>query len=186
VAGNRFALAARGDGSVVAWGRSAPGGALAVPTPVALPGPAQRVAVCESTAYALLEDGSVVAWGENDEGQLGNGPSGSNRPLRTYPKPSVTPVRVTDLADIIAIEAGRKHAIALRKDGTVWAWGIRDDGAVGDGDAKPAGSLGVGSADAPVTVRALEGITQIAAGPTHNLALTGDGKVMSWGSNSTG
>ena len=107
-----------------------------MPTPIALPGPAQRVAVGESSAYVLLEDGSVVAWGENDEGQLGNGPSGSNRPLGTYPKPSVTPVRVTDLADIIAIEAGRKHAIALRKDGTVWAWGVRDDGAIGDGDAQ--------------------------------------------------
>ena len=157
-----------------------------MPTPIALPGLAQRVAVGESSAYVLLEDGSVVAWGENDEGQLGNGPSGSNKPLGTYPKPSVTPVRVTDLADIIAIEAGRKHAIALRKDGTVWAWGIRDDGAIGDGDAKPAGSLRVVSATAPVAVRGLTGITQIAAGPTHNLALTREGKVMSWGSNSTG
>ena len=185
IAGNQFVLVARGDGSVVAWGR-APGGVLAVPTPIALPGPAQRVAVGESGAYVLLEDGSVVAWGENDEGQLGNGPSGSNRPLGTYPKPSVTPVRVTDLADIIAIEAGRKHAIALRKDGTVWAWGVRDDGAVGDGDAKPAGSLRVLSATAPVAVRGLTGVTQIAAGPTHNLALTREGKVFSWGSNSTG
>src|SRR6187397_578577 len=185
LAGSQFVLVARGDGSVVAWGR-APGGALAVPTSIALPGPAQQVAVGESSAYVLLEDGSVVAWGENDEGQLGNGPSGSNRPLGTYPKPSVTPVRVTDLADIIAIEAGRKHAIALRKDGTVWAWGVRDDGAVGDGDAKPAGSLRVLSATAPVAVRGLSGITQIAAGPHYNLALTRDGKVMSWGSNGAG
>jgi alpha-tubulin suppressor-like RCC1 family protein len=185
IASSQFALVARGDGSVVAWGR-APGGALAVPTLIALPGLAQGVAVGESSAYVLLEDGSVVAWGENDEGQLGNGPSGSNRPLGTYPKASPTPVKVTDLAGIIAIEAGRKHAIALRKDGTVWAWGVRDDGAIGDGDAMPAGSLRVVSATAPVAVRGLTGITQIAAGQTHNLALTRDGKVMSWGSNSTG
>jgi alpha-tubulin suppressor-like RCC1 family protein len=185
VAGNLFALAVRGDGSVVSWGR-APGGTLAVPTPIALPGPAQRVAVGESSAYALLEDGTVVAWGDNDEGQLGNGPSGSNKASGTYPKPSMAPVRVTGLADITAIAAGRKHAVALRKDGTVWAWGIRDDGAIGDGDAKPAGSLRVVSAAAPVAVRGLTAITQIAAGPTHNIALTRDGKVMSWGSNSAG
>ena len=183
--GNQFVLVARGDGSVMAWGR-APGGALSVPTPVALPGPAQRVAVGESSAYVLLEDGSVVAWGSNDEGQLGNGLSGSNKPLGTYPKASEAPVKVTDLAGIVAIEAGRKHAIALRKDGTVWAWGVREDGAVGDGGGKPAGSARVLSATAPVAVRGLTGITQIAAGQTHNLALTRDGKVMSWGSNSTG
>ena len=184
IAGNRFAVAVRGDGSVVAWGR-APGGALAVPTPVPLPGLAQRVAVGESSAYVLLEDGTVVAWGENDEGQLGNGPSGSNKPLGTYPKPSTTPVKVTDLANVIAVAAGSKHAMALRNDGTVWAWGARENGAIGDGGAKP-GSLRVLSAAAPVAVRGLEGIRQIAAGPMHNLALTRDGKVMAWGSNGAG
>jgi alpha-tubulin suppressor-like RCC1 family protein len=183
IAGNQFVLVARRDGSVVAWGR-APGGALAVPTPIALPGPAQRVAVGVSSAYVLLEDGSVVAWGENDEGQLGNGAVGSNKPLGMYPKPSVTPVKVTGLKDIIAIAAGRKHAIALQKDGIVWAWGNRDEGAIGDGDAKPGGR--VLSATAPIQVRGLTDITQIAAGPNYNLALTRDGKVMSWGSNGAG
>jgi len=183
--GNTFVLVARGDGSVVAWGR-APGGALEAPTPIALPGPAERVAVSQSSAYVLLENGTVVAWGENDEGQLGNGASGSNKPLGMYPKASLSPVKVTDLAGIIAIAAGLKHAIALRKDGTVWAWGNREYGAIGDGDGKPGGSLRVLSATAPVAVRGLTGITQIAAGPNYNLALTRDGKVMSWGGNGAG
>ena len=185
IAGNTFVLVARGDGSAVAWGR-APGGALEAPTPIALPGPAERVAVSQSSAYVLLENGSVVAWGENDEGQLGNGASGSNKPLGMYPKASLTPVKVTDLTGIIAIAAGLKHAIALRKDGTVWAWGNREDGAIGDGNGKPGGSLRVLSATAPVAVRGLTGITQIAAGPNYNLALTRDGKVMSWGGNGAG
>jgi alpha-tubulin suppressor-like RCC1 family protein len=76
--------------------------------------------------------------------------------------------------------------LALRKDGTVWAWGTRDDGALGGGDAKPGGSLRVVSAVAPVPIPGLEGITQIAVGATHNLALTRDGHVMSWGTNSSG
>ena len=183
--GNLFVLVVREDGSVMAWGR-APGGALTVPTPIALPGPAQHVAVGESSAYVLLEDGTVVAWGSNDEGQLGNGPRGSNKPLGTYPKASETPVRVTGLTDVVAIEAGRKHALALRKDGTVWAWGVREDGAIGDGGGTTPGNARVLSAAAPFAVRGLAGITQIASGQTHNLALTGDGKVMSWGSNTTG
>ena len=86
-----------------------------------LPGKVLRVAVGEATQDAVLEDGTVVAWGNNDEGQLGNGAPGANVALGTYPKPSVAPVRVTGLADIIEIEGGRKHAVALRRDGTVWA-----------------------------------------------------------------
>lgn len=187
VAGSQLVLVARADGSVVGWGHDPNGpGSRPAPVVIDLPGKALRVAVGDSSAYALLEDGTVVAWGANDEGQLGNAARGANRVVGTYPKPSVTPVRVTDLADIIAIEAGGKHVVALRKDGTVWAWGRRDDGALGGGDIKPAGSLRGLSALAPVAVPGLEGITQIAAGRTHNLALTRDGHVMSWGSNSGG
>ena len=183
-------LLVKADGSVLTWGRS-PGGVIPVPTAVDLPGKVLKVAVGGAntggfTGYALLEDGTVVAWGDNDEGQLGNGASGADRPLGTYPKPSLTPVRVTGLANIIDIAAGTKHAVALRKDGTVWAWGTRDDGTLGGGDAMPAGSLRVVSAMAPVQVPGLEGIAQIAVGGTHNLALTRDGHILSWGTNRSG
>jgi alpha-tubulin suppressor-like RCC1 family protein len=138
------------------------------------------------TGYAVLEDGSVVAWGGNDEGQLGSGASGADVALGKYPKPALTPVKVTGLTNVIGIAAGEKHAVALRRDGTVWAWGRRDDGALGGGEVKPAGSLRVLSAMAPVRVPGLEGITQIAAGGSHGLALTRDGRVMSWGRNHSG
>src|ERR1035437_361335 len=179
VAGSQFVLVARADGSVIGWGHDPYGsGNKLAPVVIDLPGKALRVAVGDSSAYALLEDGTVVAWGANDEGQLGNGAPGANAVLGIYPKLSVTPVKVTGLADVIEIEAGSKHVLALRKDGTVWAGGRRDDGALGGGDAKPAGSLRVVSALAPVAVPGLAGITQIAAGRTHNLALRRDGHVM--------
>jgi alpha-tubulin suppressor-like RCC1 family protein len=187
VAAGQFVLVARADGSVVGWGKDPMGpGATPAPVVIGLPGKALRVAVGETSQYALLEDGTVLAWGGNDEGQLGNGVRGANPESGTYPKPTVTPVRVTGLTGIIEIEAGRKHAVALRGDGTVWAWGTRDDGALGDGDAKPTGTLRVMSALVPVAVPGLEGITQIAVGPTHNLALRRDGHVMSWGANGAG
>ena len=183
-------LLVRADGSVLTWGRS-PSGLIPAPTLVDLPGKVLRVAVGGAntggfTGYALLEDGTVVSWGDNDEGQLGNGARGANRPLGTYPKPSATPVTVTGLTDVIDIGAGTKHAVALRMDGTVWAWGMRDEGALGGGDAMPAGSLRVVSAMAPVRVAALEGITQIAVAGTHSLALTRHGQVMAWGTNRSG
>ncbi len=192
VAASNFALVVKADGSVVGWGRDADGQAArpasrtrAIPAPVAieLPGKALQVALGEPTAYALLEDGIVVAWGANDEGQLGNGAMGASGELGMYPKPSIMPVRVTGLTNIIQIEAGRKHAVALRKDGTVWAWGTRENGAIGDG--KPT-TLRPLKAIGPTRVPGLEGITQIAVGPTHSLALKSDGRIMSWGTNSDG
>ena len=191
VAVRSFVLVVKPDGSVVGWGNEEDGmaarprstGIVAVPTAIILPGKARQVAVGLFAAYALLEDGTVVAWGDNHEGQLGNAATGATIVPGIYPKSSVTPVRVTGLTDIIQIEAGERYALALRQDGTVWAWGVRDDGAIGDGEPTTLRPL---SAIGPVQVPGLEGITRIAAGRTHNLALRRDGHVMSWGSNSEG
>lgn len=181
----------RADGFVPTWGRS-PSGVIPAPRVVDLPGKALRVAVGGAntggfTGYALLEDGTVASWGDNDEGQLGNGASGADRPLGTYPKPSGTPVTVTGLANIVDIGAGTKHAVALSKDGTVWGWGTRNDGALGGGDATPAGSVARRERHgARSRTPGLDGITQIAVGGTHSLALTRDGHVMAWGTNRSG
>ena len=114
---------------------------------------------------------------------MGNGPLGASGELGRYPKPSVTPVRVTGLSRIVQIAAGPKHALALDRDGTVWAWGRRDNGEIGDGEPKRSGAL---KAIGPIRVPGLEGITQIAADSSHNLALRSDGHVMAWGSNNHG
>jgi alpha-tubulin suppressor-like RCC1 family protein len=192
VATRAFTLVVKADGSVVGWGRDPDGQAarppsptrqITAPVPIELPGKALQVAVGESSQYALLEDGTVVAWGTNDEGQLGNGPLGASGELGRYPKPSVTPVRVTGLSGIVQIAAGMKHAVALKGDGTVWAWGRRDNGEIGDGEPtglRPLRAIG------PVRVPGLEGITQIAVDGSHNLALRSDGHVMAWGSNGGG
>lgn len=128
IAAGSFTLIVKADGSVVGWG---PNGdelaarpnsqARAIPTPMSidLSGRALQVALGETTAYALLEDGTVVAWSANNEGQLGNGPAGTSGELGIHPKPSITPVRITGLSDFVQIEAGTKHAVALREDGTV-------------------------------------------------------------------
>jgi alpha-tubulin suppressor-like RCC1 family protein len=180
-------LVVKADGSVVTWGRS-PGAAIRSPIPLDLPGKAVKVDVGgESlgffTGYAVLENGTVFAWGSNHEGQIGNGPSGANGELGRYPKPSPTPVKVTDLTNIIDIAAGNTHAVALGADGTVWAWGSRENGALGDGEPRTPRLLG---AIAPVRVAGLANITQIAVGDNHSLALTREGHVMAWGAGHSG
>jgi alpha-tubulin suppressor-like RCC1 family protein len=182
-------LVVKADGSVIGWGRDAhgqpadpasPKRVFTTPLSLELPGSALQVALGDSSQYALLEDGTVVSWGTNDEGQLGNGPMGASGESGRYPKPSPTPVKVTGLSGIIQIAAGMKHAIALRRDGTVWAWGRRSNGEIGDG--APGGLPAVG----PTRVPGLEGVKQIAADGSHNLALRSDGRVMAWGLNHSG
>ncbi|RMF96847.1 MAG: hypothetical protein D6734_03150, partial [Candidatus Schekmanbacteria bacterium] len=77
---------------------------------------------------ALKEDGTVWAWGANGDGQLGDGTTTDR----------LNPVQVIDaqgnaLSDVLAISAGYLHTVALKSDGTVWAWGANGDGQLGDG-----------------------------------------------------
>ncbi len=77
-----------------------------------------------------------------------------------------------------SIAAGTNHTLALKNDGTVWAWGLNTSGQLGDGT--------ITNKSTPVQVKSLSGITAIAVGPNHSLALKSDGTVWSWGSNASG
>lgn len=87
-------------------------------------------------------------------------------------------MQVSGLSNIIAIAAGGYHSLALRADGTVWAWGANALGQLGDGTHS--------SSSIPVQVSGLSNITAIAAGGQHSLALGSDGSVWAWGDNHSG
>jgi alpha-tubulin suppressor-like RCC1 family protein len=141
-------------------------------------------AIAGGNAYglALMENGTVTAWGHNEFGQLGDGTTtgpgicpgfGENTPCST------TPVPVSGLSSVTAIAAGGLHSLALLSNGTVMAWGDNESGELGDG------SVG-GYSDVPVEVKGLTGVTAIAAGFGHSLALLSNGTVVAWGSNEFG
>jgi alpha-tubulin suppressor-like RCC1 family protein len=70
---------------------------------------------------------------------------------------------------------------------SVTAWGFNQFGQLGDG-FKSASECPVGEAcsGTPVTVSGLSGVTAIAGGGLHNVALLSDGTVMAWGDNNYG
>jgi alpha-tubulin suppressor-like RCC1 family protein len=135
-------------------------------------------AVGYSHALALKPDGSVWAWGNNYYGQVGDGTSGNGTD-----KP--TPVQVSGLgvgSDVIAVSATYNSSLALKGDGSVWAWGDNTYGQLGDGTS------GYGMyKSTPVQVSGLgagSGVIAIAAGQQHFMALKSDGTVWGWGDNS--
>lgn len=187
VAAGRFVYVVKGDGSVVGWGTEESGfaarersatGRVTAPIAIDVPGKVRQMAIGESAAYALLEDGTVLAWGSNYEGELGNGGLGSRSTAGIHPTPktSFRPVAVAGLTEVVQVAAAGRHALALRKDGTVYAWG--SGGAViADDSKKP------GVATGPIRIEGLENIVQVAAARDHSLALSRDGDVYAWGEN---
>ncbi|MCC7210433.1 MAG: RCC1 repeat- and reductase domain-containing protein, partial [Candidatus Brocadia sp.] len=73
------------------------------------------------------------------------------------------------------ISGGASHTIALKSDGTVWAWGANTWGQLGDGTKN--------YSNYRVQVVGLTDVIAIAAGSYHTVALKSDGTVWTWGSN---
>jgi alpha-tubulin suppressor-like RCC1 family protein len=73
---------------------------------------------------------------------------------------------------------GGRHTVALRQNGTVWAWGYNGHGQLGDGTSIPR--------NPPVQVQGLTGGAAVAAGYNHTVALRQDGTAWAWGNNSYG
>ncbi|MGE6759660.1 Ig-like domain-containing protein [Corallococcus interemptor] len=74
--------------------------------------------------------------------------------------------------------AGSLHGLALKQDGTVWAWGDNSFGQLGDGTNTQRLT--------PVQVPGLTGVAALAAGNDHSLAVKQDGSVWAWGNNASG
>ena len=94
-----------------------------------------------------------------------------------------------DSSNVMPMTAiGEKHAIALKSDGTVWAWGDNAYGQLGNGGSKSATEpVQVLKRETPTSSpTALTNVIKIASGGNHNLALTSDGHVYAWGTGFKG
>jgi alpha-tubulin suppressor-like RCC1 family protein len=177
-AGDGHSLALMDGGTVKGWGENSFGGVGAGDnaahfTPVDVVGLTGVSAVSAGGFFsiALKNDGTVWTWGLNDVGQLGN-----NLLIN-----SLSPVQVKGpggvgvLDNVLAISAGQNHSLALKSDGTVWAWGLNDVGQLGNGTTT--------NSPVPVQVAGLTGVAAVSAGEVHSLALLTDGTVRAWGDN---
>ncbi|MEU8543495.1 Ig-like domain repeat protein [Streptomyces sp. NPDC048717] len=183
--GHQFSLGLSSDGHVYAWGFNSSGqlgdGTTATrtsPVEVHLPAGAKATAISAGTNHSLAvtSDGHVYAWGWNDSGQLGIGTADND------PHPTPAEVHLPAGVQATAIAAGRYHSLAVTSDGRVFAWGYNYWGQLGNG------TTGVEPNPTPVETDLPAGIeaTAVAAGDSHSLALTSDGRVLGWGADYNG
>jgi alpha-tubulin suppressor-like RCC1 family protein len=158
------------------WGQLGIGSAEMATSPTLIQGlPNDIVAIGAGPNHsaAVTQSGEVWAWGSNSDGQIGNNAGGAGQVVGL-------PYRVTGLPDQArAVAAGSSFTLALLKDGTVQVWGANVSGAFGDG------TLSGSSVPVP-GIAPGEGVTAVACGFSHALAITQSGKVLAWGSNDAG
>ena len=83
-----------------------------------------------------------------------------------------------DQLTTLSISAGQKYALALRSDGTVWAWGTNQVGEIG---------LGTNTLVLwPTRIAGITNAVSISASSLHSLAVQSNGTVWAWGLNGDG
>ena len=142
----------------------------------------------------LKNDGTVWTSGTNMHGELGIGNNSYACINRVCPIVQVLGENgIGYLQDIKAVSAGKYFSLALKNDGTVWAWGANFGGRLGVGSSAnhvttPMKIVGPGGTDFLTDVSAVSagwnGWGQNAFG--HSLALKSGGTVWAWGDGVSG
>lgn len=123
----------------------------------------------EPTLQPAVINSNISTWGFNGSGQLGNGTTTNIS----------SPVSITgSINDWKWVSGGINHSLAIRSNGTAWAWGFNGFNQLGDGTSTNRSS--------PVLV--VGGFTdwiKLDAGiiGSSSIGLRGNGTVWTWGSN---
>lgn len=171
----------KSDGSLWGWGAN-PGGKIGDGSTLTKGYP-YRIGYESWTAVAsglshtvgLKADGTVWAWGLGTSGLLGDG--------TTVSKSSPVQISTFDYGShysFKAIACGDSHSLAIRTDGTLWAWGVGTGGRLGDGTTINK------STAVRVTTMGTGSWTAVTAGSDFTAAIDTNGMLYTWGGNTYG
>jgi len=120
-------------------------------------------------SFGIKTDGTLWAWGYNGN-VLGNG---NNTNISV-------PVQIGTATNWVSVSTHpySDHVLALRADGTLWAWGNNDYGQLGTGDNN--------NSNVPVQVGTASDWQKADVSPYHSLAIKTDGALWTWGYNGYG
>jgi alpha-tubulin suppressor-like RCC1 family protein len=116
-----------------------------------------------------IRNGELWAWGSNQYGQLGIG----NNLLQQLPVREAT--FATNWSDF---NPGQSHVLAVKADGTLWAWGRNHRGQLGLGDTL--------SRNTPQQIGFDNDWVTTGCGGNQSFAIKSNGTLWAWGENSSG
>eukprot|EP01022_Parablepharisma_sp_SALTPOND_P008281 TRINITY_DN135536_c0_g1_i1.p1 TRINITY_DN135536_c0_g1~~TRINITY_DN135536_c0_g1_i1.p1 ORF type:complete len:705 (+),score=84.00 TRINITY_DN135536_c0_g1_i1:85-2115(+) len=175
------------------WGRRETGEPVSRPTRIGVecstekldPLQISNIEGCGGTYLILTDDKKAYTFGPNEYGLLG---------IPEFPlgESSDKPAEVVSIQGLVReISAGRRHFLALTKDGKVYAWGNNSYGQVGkcpfdtgDPSKKSSGTASEPTAkivSVPSIVKLERPIKQVLAVDNSSYALDESGTVWSWG-----
>src|SRR5579885_1007696 len=144
-------------------------------TPIAISNLSNIVQVSTGENHSLVLDnqGRVWSFGSNASGQLGLGLKSDNISL---------PTLIPNLENIIQVSVGEAHSLILDDQGRVWSFGCDDSGQLGLGDENKNRNAVI----LPTLIPNLNNIIQISVRESCSLVLDSQGRVWSFGLNTTG
>ncbi len=173
------------DGVVYSWGNhSGQPGAATATVPGVVPLAAKAVALSAGSSWnaALLADGRVMTWGYSASyNNLGRPGTSSDAP----PGFVLDASTAQPLTGVVSLSAGWLHGLALNAAGQIYAWGYNSYGELGQNLRSTSASSAI-LVKAPDGATTWTGVTMIAAGGNHSLAMDAAGNVYSWGYSQDG
>ena len=118
---------------------------------------------------AVKTDGTLWSWGTNDYGLLGQ-PGASN--------PTNSPAQVGALTNWAQVSEGYQTCMAVKTDGTLWAWGRNSSGQFGNNTRVDRNS--------PVQAGSDTDWAAVGCGNGSTIAVKTNGTLWVWGANSNG
>lgn len=147
------------------------------PNRVQLPCKAARIWAGGYSAYFQSRTGALYGWGLNAKGQLGLG----DEDLINHERPILI-----KLNNVVELSVGDEHTLALTENGALYSWGVATLGRTGHGEL-PKELLSI---TRPREIEFFKNLRDqpnpvtpklIAAGQCHNLVVTSDGTLYSFG-----
>ncbi|ELV7526136.1 T9SS type A sorting domain-containing protein [Flavobacterium psychrophilum] len=170
--GANTSIAIKTNGTLWSWGKGVTGNGIygISNTPIQIGTDNNWTKISIGIHYlALKSNNTLWSWGVNGQGQIGNG----SNTIVTYPLQITSDTNWSQISATSGTGGG--SSMAIKTNGTLWAWGSNFAGKLGDGTNV--------DKNIPVQIGFDTDWAQVSPGLDNSVALKSNGSLLTWGSN---